>query len=164
MYHPHIHAIISGGGLTKDRELKTLREDTFFLSESVPAAKFRGKFLTELEKAWRNNALFLSGDTEKLRNSYEWNSFRNSLYHMKWIAHVKETFNGRGNAIEYLGRYAYRIAISDSRILSVSEEEVVFTARGKDGRQSLLPRKNSSAAFCFMFSHGDSRRSVITDI
>lgn len=136
LYHPHIHAIISGGGLTRDRELKTLRADTFFIPERVLAAKFRGKFLAELEQAWRNKTLFLSGDAEKLRNSYEWVEFRDSLYKKKWVAHVKETFNGKGNAIEYLGRYAYKIAISDSRILSVSETKVLFTARGKDGRQS----------------------------
>lgn len=136
LYHPHIHAVISGGGLTGDRELKTLRADTFFIPGSVLAAKFRGKFLAELEKAWQNNELFFPGDAGKLRNSYEWKEFRNSLYHKKWVAFVKETFNGRGNAIEYLGRYAYRVAISDSRILSVSEKEVVFTARGEDGRQS----------------------------
>lgn len=136
LYHPHIHAIISGGGITKDRQLKALHADAFFLPERVLAAKFRGKFLAELEIAWQNNALFLSGDAEKLRNSYEWKEFRDSLYHKKWVAHVTETFNGRGNAIEYLGRYAYRIAISDSRILSVSENEVIFTARGEDGRQS----------------------------
>ena len=136
LYHNHIHAIISGGGLTKDRALKTLRADTFFIPESVLASKFRGKFLAELEKAWQNKSLFLSGDAEKLRNSYEWKEFRDSLYHKKWVAHVKETFNGKGNAIEYLGRYAYRIAISDSRILSDSEKEVLFTARGKDNQQS----------------------------
>lgn len=72
----------------------------------------------------------------KLRNCYEWKEFKDSLYQKKWVAYVKETFNGRGNAIEYLGRYAYRIAVSDSCILSVSEEEVVFSARGRDGKQS----------------------------
>lgn len=138
LYHPHIHAIISGGGLTENRELKTLCADTFFIPERVLAAKFRGKFLAELERAWRNNMLFLPGDVQKFRNSYEWAEFRDSLYRQKWVAHVKETFNGKGNAIEYLGRYTYRIAISDSRILSVSETAVLFTARGKDGRQSRI--------------------------
>lgn len=47
-----------------------------------------------------------------------------------------ETFNGKGNAIEYLGRYVNKIGITDSQIVSVDEEKVVFTARGKDGKQS----------------------------
>jgi hypothetical protein len=136
LYHPHIHTIISGGGLTENRELKTLRADRFFIPESILAAKFRGKFLAELDAAWENKELRFSGEARKLGNSYEWKEFKNSLYSKKWVAFVTETFNGRGNAIEYLGRYAYRVAISDQRILSVSEKEVIFTARGTDGKQS----------------------------
>lgn len=136
LYHNHIHAVISGGGLTNDRQLKLLHADSFFIPENVMAAKFRGKFLDGLEKAWRCKELVLTGDTAKLRNSYEWNEFRDSLYKKKWVVHVKETFNGKGNAIEYLGRYAHKIAISDSRICSVSENEVLFSARGADGTQS----------------------------
>ena len=50
---------------------------------------------------------------------------------MDWCPYIKETFNGFGNAIEYLGRYTHKIAISNSRILSVSEDTVTFSARGK---------------------------------
>lgn len=136
LYHNHIHAVISGGGLTKDRQLKLLHADSFFIPERVMSALFKGKFLAGLEKAWRCGKLVLAGEAAKLRNSYEWNGFRDSLYMKKWVVHVKETFNGKGNAIEYLGRYTHKIAISDSRILSVSEDEVLFTARGADGTQS----------------------------
>lgn len=136
LYHPHIHAVVSGGGLTDGRELVTLHSDTFFIPESVLAALFRGKFLDGLQKAWASGILSLTGECEKFRNSYVWNEFRDSLYHKKWVAYVKETFNGKGNAIEYLGRYTYQVAISDYRILSVSDREVRFSARGDDGRQS----------------------------
>lgn len=136
LYHPHIHAVISGGGLTDGRKLITLHSDTFFIPESVLASLFRGKFLDGIQKAWKVGSLSLTGECEKFRNSYKWNEFRDSLYHKKWVAYVKETFHGKGNAIEYLGRYTYQVAISDYRILSVSEEEVRFSARGEDGRQS----------------------------
>ena len=43
-----------------------------------------------------------------------------------WIPHIKETFNGNGNAVKYLARYAYRTAIANSRIVSVSAEKVSF--------------------------------------
>jgi len=64
----------------------------------------------------------------KLRNVFAWNEFRDSLYKKDWNLFIKETFNGNGNAMEYLGRYTHRIAISNSRILSVSRNEVVFSA------------------------------------
>ena len=47
-----------------------------------------------------------------------------------WCPFIKEPFNGFGNAIEYLGRYTHKIAISNSRILSVTESETTFSARG----------------------------------
>lgn len=55
----------------------------------------------------------------------------NSLYEKDWCPYIKETFNGFGNAMEYLGRYTHKIAISNSRILSVTQTNVTFSARGK---------------------------------
>ena len=51
---------------------------------------------------------------------------------MDWCPYIKETFNGFGNAIEYLGRYTHKIAISNSRILSVSDDTDTFSVRGKE--------------------------------
>ena len=72
-----------------------------------------------------------SSSCEKLRNSYHWKEWKNRLYEMDWCLYIKQTFNGLGNAIEYLGRYTHKIAISNSRILSVAEDTVTFSARGK---------------------------------
>lgn len=63
--------------------------------------------------------------------NYEWSEFRNDLYKKDWCPYVKETFNGFGNAIEYLGRYTHKVAISNSRILNVDDKEVTFSARGR---------------------------------
>lgn len=57
--------------------------------------------------------------------------FCNSLHTKNWWPYIKETFNGFGNAIEYLGKYTHKIAISNSRILSVDDNKVTFSARGK---------------------------------
>ena len=62
-------------------------------------------------------------------SSYEWKDFRNFLYKKDWCPFIKETFNGFGNAIDYLGRYTHRIAISNSRIVSVDDSTVSFRAR-----------------------------------
>ena len=76
---------------------------------------------------------------QKLRNCYNWNEFRDRLYSTNWNAEIKETFNGNGNAIEYLGRYANRIAITNTRIIHVSENEVSFHAKDyKTGRQKVV--------------------------
>ena len=96
LFHPHVHALISGGGLAADGSLRTLDTDSFFIPESVLSAMFRGKFLDALEKAWKAGKLVLNGENEKLRNACIWNKFRDGLYRKKWVAYVKETFNGKG--------------------------------------------------------------------
>lgn len=52
-------------------------------------------------------------------------------YRIDWCPFIKQTFNGFGNAIEYLGRYTHKIAISNGRLISVSGEKTSFWARGK---------------------------------
>lgn len=127
-YHPHIHCIVSGGGLTPDRKLKACGNH-FFIPAKVLAAKFRGKLLAHIKDYYSADKLDFSGSCSYLRNSYEWNSFISSLYEKQWCPDIRETFNGFGNAIEYLGRYANRIAITNTRILSVDDKNVTFSAK-----------------------------------
>ena len=129
-YHVHMHCIISGGGITPGHKIRK-SESSFFIPVRVLRDKFKGKFLAGLDLFYKNGSLAFSTSCEKLRNSYEWSGFRNSLYEKDWCPYIKETFNGFGNAIEYLGRYTHKIAISNSRIVSVDEQQVTFSARGK---------------------------------
>ena len=127
-YHPHIHCIVTGAGLTKDKQLRK-GSSKFFIPVKVLASKFRGKFLAFLQELKVMDKLNLSSSCKKLKNSYEWAQFRNSLYGKQWVPFIKETFNGFGNAIEYLGRYTHRIVISNSRIKSITGTHVTFTAK-----------------------------------
>ena len=58
---------------------------------------------------------------KSLRNPYSWKELLDRFYKKEWCPYIKETFNGFGNAIEYLGRYTHKIAISNSRILDIIE-------------------------------------------
>ena len=84
-----------------------------------------------LKKMYAGNSLQFSKSCSHLENPEQWNTFCNSLYQKDWCPYIKETFHGFGNAIEYLGRYTHKIAISNSRIISVDENNVTFSARGK---------------------------------
>jgi len=127
-FHPHIHCIVSGGGLTKDLKLKKCG-DKFFIPVKVMASKFRGKFLAALQSLYASGRLAFSSSCEKLQNPHVWNEFRDSLYRKEWCPYIKETFNGSGNAIEYLGRYTHRIAITNARIRSADGAQVTFSAK-----------------------------------
>ena len=129
-YHVHMHCIVSGGGLTSDHKIRKSKR-TFFIPVRVLRDKFKGKYLAELDSLYKKHKLLFSSSCESLRNSWEWSGFRDHLYKKDWCPYIKETFNGFGNAIEYLGRYTHKVAISNSRILSVREQNVTFSARGK---------------------------------
>lgn len=128
-YHVHMHCIVSGGGLTKDHKIR-ISKRTFFIPIRVLRDKFKGKYLALLDSYYKSGKLKFSASCEELRNSYNWKEWKNDLYKKDWCPYIKETFNGFGNVIEYLGRYTNKIAISNSRILSVTEDTTTFIARG----------------------------------
>lgn len=125
-YHPHIHALVSGGGLTSVNQFKTTSHKDFFLPVAVISRLFRGKFLAELKKLYEQHKIEFPESHRKLHNTYEWKEFIDQLYTKEWVPFIKETFNGNGNAIKYLARYAYRTAISNRRIIEVTDETVTF--------------------------------------
>ncbi len=129
-YHVHMHCIVSGGGLTKCQQLRK-SSGSFFIPVMVLRDKFKGKFMAHLTSLYQSGSLVFSSACEALKDSSVWKKWKNRLYEKDWCPYIKETFNGFGNAIEYLGRYTHRIAISNSRILAVAPDTVTFSARGR---------------------------------
>jgi hypothetical protein len=127
-FHPHIHCIVTGAGLTKTKHLKKSAKN-FFIPVKILGKVFRGKFLEQLQKLYQGDKLKFSTKYKKYKNSYEWKELRNNLYNKNWIPYIKETFNGFGNAIDYLGRYTHHIAISNSRVVSLSDTHITFKAK-----------------------------------
>ncbi len=125
-YHPHIHCCLSGGGLTESGQFTESCHKGFLLPVGAVGKMFRGKFMEKLKCYYEKGQLSLRGKCTRLRNHYNWKEFVDSLYEKKWLPFVKETFNGNGNAITYLARYAYRTAISNNRICAVTEDDVTF--------------------------------------
>ena len=129
-YHVHMHCIISGGGLTGDQKIRKA-SSKFFIPTAVLRDKFKGKYLAFLQALYNKGALFFASSCDDLNDASAWKKWKNDLYEKDWCPYIKETFNGFGNAIEYLGRYTHKIAISNNRILALSADTVTFSARGK---------------------------------
>lgn len=127
-FHPHIHTILLGGGLTTDNRWKD-NGSNFFLPIRVISKVFRGKYLEELKKLWKDNKLVFYGTAEKYRNHYVFKELVDSCYSMGWIPHCKKTFNGAQSVIDYLGKYTHRIAVSNHRILRMDENTVTFSVK-----------------------------------
>lgn len=127
-YHPHIHMIVLGGGLDRKNKWKECGEK-FFLPYSVISRVFRGKYLEEIRNLWEEKKLEYHGGARKYRNSYEMKELIDQCYNKEWITYCKETFNGAQSVIDYLGKYTHRIAISNHRIISMTETTVTYTMK-----------------------------------
>ena len=124
-YHPHIHVILLGGGLTPKNQWRDKGEE-FFLPVIVMSKLFRGKYLDELKKLWDTQKLLFHGSSEKYRNHYSFKELLDICYKKDWIPHCKKTFNGAQSVINYLGKYTHRIAISNHRIIRMDDNTVTY--------------------------------------
>lgn len=127
-FHPHIHAIVLGGGLDDGNHWKDNGEE-FFLPVRVVSRLFRGKYLSELKHLWEDGKLEFHGSAEPFRNHYAFQGLLDSCYQKEWIPYCKKPFHGTESVIQYLGKYTHRIAISNYRIKCMTDSTVTFTAK-----------------------------------
>jgi hypothetical protein len=125
-FHPHIHMIVTGGGLTKEHKWRNSRKN-FFIPVKVLSKVFRGKFLHYLKQAHLNDSLSFFNDNLKFENSNVFKNLLDKLYSTDWYSYAKKPFDGPHAVIEYLGRYTHRISISNNRILKIENDRVFFS-------------------------------------
>lgn len=114
--HPHLHVIVSGGGVDEMGKWKNSKKK-FFIPVKVMSKVFRGKYLSLLKKEFNVNKL---DDPNQLK------SIIDDCYKKDWVVYTKKPMKNPSRVIEYLGRYTHRIAISNSRILSHQNGKVTF--------------------------------------
>jgi len=143
MDHPHIHCIVTGGGLSSDRSRWVSCRKGFFIPVRVMSALFRGKFLDLLKKCFKSDALVFPDPIRHLIPSKDFERFRNQLYRKKWVVYCKPPFDGVQGVLQYLGRYTHRIAISNNRILNIRNDEVSLLWRdyADQNRQKIMTLK-----------------------
>jgi hypothetical protein len=122
-FHPHIHCVTTGGGLTPDRAWKSCLPG-FFLPVRVLSALFRRLFLEALSEAFTQGELKFFGAQEPLAKTLP--TLLDGLAKFDWVVYAKPPFGGPQQVINYLGRYTHRIAISDSRLLAADDDHVTF--------------------------------------
>jgi hypothetical protein len=134
LYHPHIHCIISGGGLTGDKKWRNSRKK-FFIPVKVLSKLFRGKFLASLTKT--HAALEFHGSAVDLMEPEKFGALIAAMYRIGWVTYCKPPFENASKVVKYLGRYTHRVAISNNRILSLDDGNVTFSWRDyRDGNKN----------------------------
>jgi hypothetical protein len=125
-YHPHIHFVVPGGGLSPDKTRWISSRKKFLVPVRILSRVFRGKFMHYLEDLYNTNQLLFSGKTEALKEPKEFGALLIRACKTDWVVYAKTPFNGVFWVMRYLARYTHRIAISNSRIKACKDGKVVF--------------------------------------
>ena len=127
LHHPHLHCVIPGGGIQvgQDRCWVNSRSN-FFVPVRVLSALFRRVFLGMLRVAFKKGELGFYSSLASLSQPNTFYRYLDPLEKIDWVVYSKKPFGGPENAIEYLGRYTHRVAISNQRLLTDKDGKVCF--------------------------------------
>ena len=126
-HHPHIHCVIPGGGPSLDRTRWVACRPGFFLPVRVLSRLFRRLFLRELENVFDAGKLRFFGKLANLAEPQAFARRLGELRRLNWVVYAKPPFGGPEQVLAYLGRYTHRVAIANSRLLSLADGKVCFT-------------------------------------
>lgn len=128
-YHPHIHCIVPGGGLSPDHMRWVACRPGFFLPVRVLSRLFHRLFLQELRTAFDTDRLSFFGDLAELAVPAAFIRKLAEVRRLEWVVYAKPPFGGPKQVLAYLGRYTHRIAIANSRLVSLADGKVAFRWR-----------------------------------
>ena len=139
--HPHVHVLATGGGLSCNRrgevdDVPVWRScrPGFFLPVRVLSRLFRGKYLAGLRAA-----LTTGPGSEEFASPEELSEWLAALCASEWVVYSQPPAAGAAVVLKYLARYVHRVALSNSRLVSATEQAVTFTY--KDYRQGGRPKE-----------------------
>ena len=128
-YHPHVHFIVTGGGLSTDGRRWVRAKRSFFLPVRALSRLFRGKMLAAVKTAYQTDALVFPGTIAELAGAKAFHRLLDALYETEWVVYCKPPFRRPEQTLEYLARYTHRVAISNDRIAGCQDGKVTFRYR-----------------------------------
>jgi hypothetical protein len=133
-FHPHLHCIVTGGGLGADSRWVHSPEK-YLLPVKVLGKLFRGKFLAGLVRLFAEGKLAAGPRADKVEQALlepaAFAHLKATLYKKDWVVYAKAPFRHPAALFGYLGLYTHRVAISNRRLLHVDDHEVVFRTRDR---------------------------------
>jgi hypothetical protein len=133
-FHPHLHCIVTGGGLTRDGTRWKASKQDYLFPVRVLSALFRGKVVAALDEAFRDGRLVLDrvdGFGAGVPHDVAWARLKRRLYRSKWVSYAKPPFAGPESVYRYLGRYTHRVGISNARLISATDDAITFRTHGE---------------------------------
>jgi hypothetical protein len=123
---PHVHCVVPAGGLAPDYSRWIPGRHNFFLPVKVLSRVFRGKFVAGLRDLHAAGQLGFHGGLHHLQKPQAFAAFLRPLFRSDWVVYSKRPFGGAEHALQYLGCYTHRVAISNHRLVSLEQGRVTF--------------------------------------
>jgi hypothetical protein len=117
--HIHLHCLIPAGALSDDNEWHPAKS-TYLFPIRVLSRLFRGKMVSALRQAYQK------GNLHRVTNAGEISDILNCLMKKEWVVYAKHAINHPETVVRYLARYTRKIAIGESRIISMDDKTVSF--------------------------------------
>jgi hypothetical protein len=131
-FHPHLHCIVTGGGLSLDGQAWVRCRPRFFLPVRKLSQVFRGKLLHKLETASTRQPLASRWPAAKL--------LLRQAARRPWVVYCKAPLAGPEQVLRYLGRYTHRIAIGNERLVELRDQHVTFSYKNRAQRRQRQKR------------------------
>jgi hypothetical protein len=141
MFHPHLHCVVPGGGLSPDGDRWVSCRPGFFLPVRVLSRLFRRLFLELLQKAFDDHQLHFFSSLQHLQDASAFSAYLAPLRPAEWVVYAKPPFAGPMQVLDYVGRYTHRVAISNHRLLDIEDGQVQFRYKDyrNDNQQKVMP-------------------------
>jgi hypothetical protein len=134
-FHPHIHCIVTGGGLAPQQDQWIGSRKNFFVPVKVLARYFRHRFLKALRHAHERGELRFFGEHKILEDPGWFDEHLRPLKKIDWVVYAKQPFAGPEAVLTYLSRYTHRVAISNRRLVRFDHRGVTFRVKDyRDGK------------------------------
>jgi Putative transposase/Transposase zinc-binding domain len=127
--HVHVHCVVTGGALAADGTCWIPARPGFLFPVRTLAKVFRGRYLAGLRRAFDRGDLHLTGGLATLAEPAAFAAWLDELRAQAWVVYCKPPFAGPEHVLTYLGRYTHRVALSNDRLLAVSDGRVRFRWR-----------------------------------
>jgi len=126
LHHPHLHCVVSGGGLSQDGASWIASRSYFFLPVRVLSRVFRNKYCQLLRQAYEAGALEFYGALAPLAEPSAFRRWLAAAAGREWVVYAKPPFREPLCVLKYLAGYTHRVAISNRRLLKYQAGRVTF--------------------------------------
>jgi len=126
IFHPHLHCILVGGGISLDQKQFKSFKKKYFLPIKMLSRVYRAKLMEGMKSLYNNDELVFPNNIRPLEEPEAFQDLVNDLFNKDWVVYSKRVFKSAKHVIKYLSRYTHKIAINANRITDFDENLVTF--------------------------------------